>query len=120
MMPQGKQNDGLRDKIPAMSDAIACELCGRSIAPHCFYVVRIDVFADPAMPPITQEEIQSSNFDQTLELLLKEIEGLSADELQDQVHRRFEYRICRACQIRFLANPLGKPRIPANSPVPHN
>jgi hypothetical protein len=35
---------------------------------------------------------------------------MSEAELQDRVHRRFEYRICRGCQIRFLANPLGKPR----------
>ena len=35
---------------------------------------------------------------------------LSADDLQDQVYRQFEYRLCRPCQIRFLANPLGKPR----------
>jgi hypothetical protein len=38
------------------------------------------------------------------------MKGLSADDLQDDVHRHFEYRLCRPCQRKFLANPLGKPR----------
>jgi hypothetical protein len=32
------------------------------------------------------------------------------DELQDGVHRRFEYKLCPACQRQFLTNPLGVPR----------
>ena len=32
------------------------------------------------------------------------------DDLQDQVHRRFEFKLCRPCQAKFLANPLGRPR----------
>ena len=38
------------------------------------------------------------------------MEHASADELQDQVFRRLEFRLCRPCQMQFLANPLGKPR----------
>jgi hypothetical protein len=43
------------------------------------------------------------------------MKGMSADELQDQVHRRFEYKLCRVCQMRFLVNPLGKPRGPGRA-----
>ena len=39
-----------------------------------------------------------------------ELKGMSAEDLQDQVHRRMEFKLCRPCQMRFLANPLGKPR----------
>lgn len=72
--------------------------------------MRIDVFADPSVPPVSSDELSSTDFDQELDALLKQMEGMSAEDLQDQVHRRFEYRICRPCQLRLLANPLGKPR----------
>ena len=42
--------------------------------------------------------------------LMEQMKDMSADELQDQVHRRFEFKLCRPCQMRFLVNPLGKPR----------
>jgi hypothetical protein len=93
-----------------MADRVRCDLCDRELAPHAQYIVRIDVFADPSIPPVSSAELASTDFDQELDALLREMEGLSADDLQDQVHRRFEYRICRPCQIRFLANPFGKPR----------
>ncbi len=87
-----------------------CDLCGRGIPPHAHYVVRIDVFADPALPELSAEEVAKSNFDEELKKLVEEMKHMSEEELQDQVHRRFEYRICRACQVKFLENPLGKPR----------
>ena len=88
----------------------ACELCGREVELHESYVVRIDVFADPSVPPTSAEELQSMDFDQTVADLMEQMKHLSADDLQDDVHRRFEYRLCRPCQRQYLANPLGKPR----------
>src|SRR5688572_9124034 len=38
-----------------MADRITCDLCGTAIAPHAHYIVRIDVFADPSMPPVSTE-----------------------------------------------------------------
>ena len=89
---------------------VECELCGRTVDVHESYVVRIDVFADPSAPPLSTDEMQAADFDQTLTDLMDQMKHLSADDLQDDVHRRFEYRLCRPCQRRFLANPLGKPR----------
>ena len=88
-----------------------CELCGRAIPPHAHYVVRIDVFADPSLPQLSAAEAAKLNFDEELRKLVEEMKHMSEEELQDQVHRRFEYRICRPCQVKFLANPLGKPRV---------
>ncbi|MGA2498109.1 MAG: hypothetical protein ABSH20_10225 [Tepidisphaeraceae bacterium] len=93
-----------------MADAVLCNLCGRKIPPHAHYLVRIEVFADPSMPVLSQDEVDALDFDKTLSELLAEMNVMSADDLMDQVHRHFEFTICRACQIRFLANPLGKPR----------
>ena len=93
-----------------MADRHTCDICGTSIAPHAHYIVRIDVFADPSVPPIDTEGLDETDPAKTLAELMEEMKNMSADELQDQVHRRFEFRICRPCQARFLANPLGQPR----------
>lgn len=93
-----------------MADPVDCELCGRTVDVHESYVVRIDVFADPTVPALSTEELTAIDFDQTVADLMDQMKHLTADDLQDDVHRRFEYRLCRPCQRRFLANPLGKPR----------
>jgi hypothetical protein len=89
---------------------VICDLCGATIAPHAHYVVKIEVYADPSMPPLDTGELQEQDSERTMAELMAELKKYTADDLQDQVHRVFEYRICRACQGRFLANPLGKPR----------
>jgi hypothetical protein len=89
---------------------VACELCGRGVEVYESYVVRIDVFADPSVPPMSAEELQSMDLAATTADLMEQMKHLSADDLQDDVHRRFEYHLCRPCQRRFLANPMGKPR----------
>jgi hypothetical protein len=94
-----------------MPPRVTCELCGTALPPHGHYVVRIDVFADPSMPSTTSDELEERDVQTELAALLEEMKGLSAEDLQDQVHRRFEFKLCRACQIRFLVNPLGKPRM---------
>lgn len=93
-----------------MSDPVQCELCECMLSVHESYVVRIEVFADPSLPPMTAEEVAAADFEQTLSGLLDEMQHMSADELQDGVHRRFEYRLCPRCHRRYLINPLGKPR----------
>jgi len=93
-----------------MSERVICDLCKTIIAPHAHYIVRIDVFADPTLPSMSTEELEMMDMDATFTKLLEQMKSMSADELQDQVHRRFEYRLCRECQKKFLSNPLGKPR----------
>jgi hypothetical protein len=88
-----------------------CELCGREIEPHNHYIVRIDVFADPSMPPTSSADMEAVDFDAVIDDLLEQMKDMTAAELADQVHRRFELKICPACQPGFLANPLGKPRV---------
>jgi hypothetical protein len=95
----------------AESQHVICDLCGSRVPPSGFYVVRIDVYADPSVPPMSTEELEETDFDQTFQQLLDQMKGMSADDLQDDVHRRFEYRLCRPCQRKFLANPLGMPRV---------
>ncbi len=94
-----------------MPHRVTCDLCGAVLPGSGHYIVRIDVFADPSIPSATSDELQEKDFQAELAALLEEMKGLSADDLQDQVHRRFEFKLCRTCQIKFLVNPLGKPRV---------
>jgi hypothetical protein len=91
-------------------DFYVCDLCGTAMAPHEHYIVRIDVTADPSMPELSAAEIAATHFDSEMAKLLKQMQNMTAEELADQVHRRFEFKICRKCQPKFLGNPLGKPR----------
>jgi hypothetical protein len=87
-----------------------CALCGKDVPPGEGYVVRIDVFADPELPPMTGQQIEALDFDATFAELMEQIKQMSAEELQEGVHRRIEYRLCPPCHRRYLANPLGVPR----------
>jgi hypothetical protein len=93
-----------------MPQRVVCDLCGRTVPAGAHYVVKIELFADPAAPTISTEDLEETDFEQTFADLIEEMKHLSADDLQDDVHRSFAYRLCRPCQRRFLANPLGKPR----------
>ena len=73
-------------------------------------MVQIDVFADPDLSSTTSTELAELDFDQAFSDLVEQMKSISTDELQDQVHRRFRYSLCPACQRKFLANPLGLPR----------
>jgi hypothetical protein len=93
-----------------MPDRVICDICGSTVGPHAHFIVRMDVFADPSMPSMSTEDLEEMDADQKLDDLIKQMEGMSADELQDGVHRRFEYKLCPACHKQFLTNPLGVPR----------
>jgi len=93
-----------------MSEMPVCALCAREVPAGDGYLVRIEVLADPELPKMTGEDIAAANFDAAMAELMEQMKHMSADELQDGVHRRFEYRLCPACHRRYLANPLGAPR----------
>ncbi|HEV7299565.1 MAG TPA: hypothetical protein VGN72_09395 [Tepidisphaeraceae bacterium] len=94
-----------------MVPQLTCHLCGVAIKPGAHYVVRIDVFADAEMPIVDIDGLADADMAKQMQSLLDQMKGMTADELQDDVHRRFEYRLCHACQRRVLANPLGTPRL---------
>jgi len=93
-----------------MAERVVCDLCGAVVAPHAHYVVKVEVYADPSLPHIDAEDWAEKTPGEEIQQLMGELAKYSAEELQDQVHRAFEYRICPACQRGFIANPLGKPR----------
>lgn len=93
-----------------MSDHPSCDMCGRAIPCGSGYLVRIEVYADPQLPPMSGDDIAAADLNATLADLMKQIETMTADELQDGVHRTFNYRLCPRCHTSYLSNPLGMPR----------
>ena len=88
-----------------------CAVCARPLVAGRFYVVRVDVFADPASEPIdTNAGPGEAGYVESVEDIMAAMESMTADELQDQVARRFEYHLCPDCQKLVLRNPLGLPR----------
>jgi hypothetical protein len=49
-----------------MHDAPACALCQKPVPTGSGYVVKIDVYADPRLPPMTTAQIESANLNGTL------------------------------------------------------
>jgi hypothetical protein len=87
-----------------------CDMCNDVLPPHGFYIVRMDVFAEPSLPSVSSDELDEMDLPRTIDRLIEQMKHMSPQELQDQVHRRFEFRVCLGCQKKLLANPLGKPR----------
>lgn len=104
-------------KLRSMQDATPCAICNRPIPCGSGYIVKIDVYADPQMPPMTTAQVEDADLSATLADLNEQIQSMSADDLQDGVHRSFTYRLCVQCQKAYLANPLGMPR---RVPLHHN
>lgn len=96
-----------------MSDPSAparCDICGGPLPEHGFYVLRMELFAEPSLPQVSGTELASTDYQRQMQKLIEQMSGMSAEDMQDQVYRRFHFRICPICQPRFLANPLGLPR----------
>ena len=93
-----------------MNEASTCDVCGRAVPLGAGYVVRIDVFADPELPPFTDADFASLESQGGLAALLEHMKHMSASELQDGVFRRFHFRLCPPCHGIYLSNPLGLPR----------
>ena len=81
-------------------------MCHRLVEPHAQYLVTIEVTANPEMPPVSRSELEETDYRETIRQLLESMKDASPRELQDDVYRRFEFRLCPACQRRYLENPL--------------
>jgi ribosomal protein L40E len=84
-----------------------CDRCGMTIPPHAHYVVKMEVYADPSLPAVSSDDLEETDYASRTADLLREMEGMSAQELEDAVHWRREFKICRPCQAGLLKNPLG-------------
>jgi len=88
-------------------NAETCDICGKVLLADedVRYVARIEVFAAYDPMELTAADVAR---DRTAEIaaLLRQIEGLTQEEMENRVYRRFVFDLCPACQKEYLADPL--------------
>lgn len=90
-----------------MSARFICDRCGNTIALHAHYIVKMQVYADPSLPAVTADDIEETDYQNRMSELLKQMESMSANQLEDAVYWHREFRICRSCQLKLIRDPLS-------------
>lgn len=81
------------------SEERICFRCGKVLqAGSLSYIVNIRVFSDFDGVLIEPEE----GIDKHLENLLRQVESLSAEELEKDVYEEFTLILCKSCRDRFV------------------
>ncbi len=90
-------------------DGLVCDRCGSGLLldSPVRYEVRIEVKAAYDPMEITEEDLRK-DYRAEMERVLRQLEGISAEEAQDQVYRELRFDLCAACRRPFLMNPLGR------------
>ncbi|MGC8738021.1 MAG: hypothetical protein ACP5UA_05155 [Candidatus Hydrogenedens sp.] len=83
-----------------------CDACGRDLKKEELrYRVRIEVSAI-----YEQNEIHLSdlirNHQQEILRLIKKMEDMSADELEEQIYKSFEFDLCPSCHREYMKKPI--------------
>jgi hypothetical protein len=90
-----------------MPGRFICDRCGNTIAPHAHYIVKMQVYADPSLPAVSLDDLEETDYANRMAELLKQMEKISAEQLEDAVYWQREFKICRSCQMRLIGDPLG-------------
>jgi len=81
-----------------MKSSKTCEACRRRIgAKEVSFVLRIELFADPTPPTITEKDLKK-DLRAEMEALVKKMGKLDPEEAKDEIHERYEYVVCRDCR----------------------
>ena len=85
-----------------------CHRCGEVLKPGVgnFYIVKIEAFADPTGPNLTEADL-AVDIDKVIEDILEEIRHTSETELMDQVYRRLTIHLCGRCYAKWIENPAS-------------
>jgi len=90
-----------------MQGRFICDRCGNTITPHAHYIVKMHVYADPSLPAVTSDDLEETDYQKRMAELLKQMEKIPAEQLEDAVYWQREFKICRVCQQEFIRDPLG-------------
>ncbi len=92
------------------SAQLLCHRCGADLQPGegSFYVVRIEAFADPTAPNITEADLDA-DIDAEIERAIEQLRSLSETEMMDQVYRRLVIHLCAPCYGQWIEDPAGQP-----------
>jgi len=90
------------------AEPLYCARCSVELQPGAgnFYRVTIEAVADAAPPAISAEDL-AADLRTRMGELIREMEGLSAQEAMDQVYRRLTLYLCGPCYRKWIENPTG-------------
>ena len=80
-----------------------CDSCGRDLLTdsEVRYEVRIEVKAAYDPLEVSAEDLEK-DYRTEIAKVLRQLEGLSTTEAQNQVYRVFNFDLCLACQRRYI------------------
>lgn len=87
---------------------LTCDLCGKSllIDESVRYLARIQVYAAYDPPELTPADLQKDHRAE-IRRLIRQLEAMDPQEVNDSVYREFLFDLCPACQRRYLRAPLS-------------
>ncbi|GAB4318752.1 MAG: hypothetical protein Kow0059_12480 [Candidatus Sumerlaeia bacterium] len=78
-----------------------CDNCGRAAAPgEQKYILKIEMFASPDPPAITDEMLEGDP-KQKIKELVEHMQKMNPQELEDQVFEAYVFALCPACREQF-------------------
>jgi hypothetical protein len=85
-----------------------CDLCGQELLAksEVRYEVRIEVKAAYDPLEITEEDL-AKDMRAEIAKVIRQLEGISEEEAQNEVYRQFEFDLCAACQRKYVKRPLA-------------
>jgi len=83
-----------------------CDRCGQLIEEGALrYIARIQVYAAYDPLKITFEDLTRDHTNEIKEIL-KQCQGMTEEELMQDVYVDFQFGLCRACQRAYIKDPL--------------
>jgi len=96
---------------------LTCDLCGKPLfaGESLRYEARIQVYAAYDPLELTADDLARDHRAQ-IRALLKTLEQMDPQEVEESVYKEFLFDLCMACQRRYLRDPL--PRQNPDAPLP--
>jgi hypothetical protein len=87
----------------------SCDLCGKEllVEEDLRYVAKVEVYAAYDPLEITEEDLEEDHMEEISELI-KQMDHMDDQELEDQVYKSFRFDLCPECHKKFLKDPLGR------------
>ncbi len=84
-----------------MDEPRMCDNCGKELAPKDIpYWVRLEIFASPEPPVITEEDLLEDHTAR-MEELIEQMDAIGPAECEAQVYEAYRFVICPACRSYF-------------------
>ena len=85
-----------------------CDLCGQELLAksEVRYEVRIEVKAAYDPLEVIEGDLEK-DIRAEIAKVLRQLEGVTEEEAQNEVYRQFEFDLCAACQRKYVRRPLS-------------